>query len=1510
MINRTDTSSLPRQVRKFAQPRSLWAIGALSLAATGFAAPLAVVNGATAAVERSLPEIGIDAGPRLDVGNAAAYGVSGTCSENLQAVSLSIRHDASGRIVEAPSVPCAGGVWQIAGVDLSGLGDGPLTIQARHDDLAGNRVELLASLVKGGIVPRVGIDAPALIHPGNLDAYALSGSCSEEGRQIALMLRDAAGHSVSVSGSAQPVCSGQRWSVVLSGLALIDDGVVTATVTHRAIGFETATLSTQVVKNVALPGLSIDPLLFVKTANQAAFPVSGTCSEAQQPVFLSVSDSSKVTVYGTTLCSGKSWSLPTLDLSSLAGGELRFVATHANAAPVVRTVLQAGLKDSGATTVGGTIAGSTLSPTAGQAAGSARTKGQTLLQAQTITFNRLTNKTLGDLPFTVSATASSGLPVAFSSLTPQVCTTTGNQGSTVSLLLLGTCTLQANQAGNDQYSAALPVDQGFTVGAQAQGDTFSQASVAAGANHTLVVHQDGSVWVWGDNDRGQLGDSTRIMRSTPVQVSGLSALQVGAGAGHSAALRADRAVVSWGANEFGQLGDGTTTDRSAPVTLAGSIPTAFSAIAVGAYHTLAVAGGEVWAWGANGDGQIGQATTTPYNATPAKIAGLTGIVAVAAGANHSLALKSDGTVWAWGRNSQGQLGNNTATASAVPVQVLASVGNPLTGVTAIAAGGEHSLALKNGGILAWGSDWAGQLGNGASSGDVLMPGAVTGLTADVKAIGAGNAYSLALKTDGTVMAWGYGAAGQIGNGSTGANETPVAVAGVDSVMALAAGENHAVALKSDGALLAWGYNGRGQLGEGKLTFRQEPVNPGESGVTSIAAGAYHLLTNTGAASAKGWGSNWRGQLADGAVSFRAFPTDAAAVFSATGTTVASGFGHTLTRQGGVAQAVGGNWTGQLGNGSTTQSSAPVAVAGGLTGLKGLAAGGQHSLAIKSDDSVAAWGANDAGQLGNNSLLDSTSPVNVNAALSGVVSAVVAGYAHSVALKSDGSVWTWGNNLFGQLGDSGTTNRSIPAQVSSFGVATQIAAGMYHTLALAGGEIWAWGSNSAGQLGDGSTTDRPSPVKVSGLSGITKIAAGSHHTLAMNGSGNVWVWGRNDYGQLGDASTTASRFPLLLANVTAADIAAGAGYSMIRTTDGELRIMGDGRDGELGLGSTANAAAIRPTPTGAMINLYSGPAVRLSPVPSLPTTTSPSFTATSSVAGKAYWVLVRSTQRAPTFAQIKTGSGDVNYAVVSAGNGDVPAGGSGLAINPTGLAAGQAYRLFACVANPSTDPCSGNAVSVDFMTAKAGGATYTLDVAVAGTSGAGFVTTNTEGNDGTAMYCASGSCSETYPTGQTVTLRAYTNTAATFTGWTGTGCSGTSTTCTVSATANVTATFNRTDVGGVAQFQAASYSATVGKPITITITRTGNIDAAASVNIGIAGGTAVPADYTLSANSVSFAAGQASASFTITANAGSNGKTVQLSLSAGSGSPTIGTNGNITVNLRKSAGTPWLMLLLD
>ena len=306
--------------------------------------------------------------------------------------------------------------------------------------------------------------------------------------------------------------------------------------------------------------------------------------------------------------------------------------------------------------------------------------------------------------------------------------------------------------------------------------------------------------------------------------------QVAAGGLHSLMLRSDGTVWAWGNNFFGQLGNGTVTSSSAPVQVSGL--TGVVQVAAAAYHSLALrSDGTVWAWGSGG---------LSSSLTPVQVPGLTGVTMISARGMFSLALRSDGTVWAWGVNQSGQLGNGTTTDSAVPVQVTG-----LSQVTSISAGFDSSLATRTRGVTTirsvwtWGGNGSGQLGDGTLT-NHLIPEQVTGIgTPSIAGIAAGYHFAVVLGADDAVWGWGADNTGQLDNAATPSPVTrPMRMTGTATgITQLSAGFDHVLALKSNGTVLAWGDNSAGELGDGSTTAVTGAIQvPGLASVSQVSAG--------------------------------------------------------------------------------------------------------------------------------------------------------------------------------------------------------------------------------------------------------------------------------------------------------------------------------------------------------------------------------------------------------------------------------------------------------------------------------------------------------------------------------------------------------------------------------------------------------------------------------------------------------------------------------------------------
>lgn len=818
---------------------------------------------------------------------------------------------------------------------------------------------------------------------------------------------------------------------------------------------------------------------------------------------------------------------------------------------------------------------------------------------------------------------------------------------------------------------------------------------------------------YGVNTFGEVGDGSTTTRPATVRVdkSGVLAgkffAAISAGSFHKVALSTEGKVYAWGANDVGQLGIGTQIDSPLPVAVTGVLATkTVTAIAAGAKHCLALTSeGKVYAWGDSGQGQLGinsyvfQTTPVPVDTTGV-LAGKT-VVGIAAGENNSFAVTSDGLVFAWGYNNSnyagvpGKLGDGTSTAfRPAPVAVTGALTGKL--VTMVSAGDNHTLAVTaDGKLYAWGENTTGALGDGTTT-HRLAPVAVdvTGVLAGKTIISASAGYdhTLAVSSDGQVFAWGANGTGQLGDGTMASHLTPVAVdmSGAmvgKNVISVCAANSESIAVTSIGEYFGWGYFAEGQAG-GSIFNRLRPVAGDKTGLlqgktvvtvergwdtyailahgatpteadiaveqppsSNLLSGAVRsfgnvpvstgapltfTVRNVGTATMTGIAASITGPhdtqfsvtsapaasvLAGGSTTLTiTFTPDStgtknAVLHLASNDPQENPFDVILTGNGGAPSGEelygwGRNDYGQVGDSTTANRSTAVAIdkSGVMWGktTSAVEGGNGFTLALSTDGRMYSWGANVYGELGNSTNAFSVSPVAVDvhrALLGETVTAISAGGSTSAALTISGKVYAWGDGGQGQRGDGTFSPAQTPWPVDTSGVLngktiTKISVGGNHMLARSSeGKVYAWGLNNSGQLGNGSGTAQfptPSAVDMTGvLSGktVTAVSAGSDFSLALTSEGKVYAWGSNYSGTLGNGTTTDSNVPVavnmsgVLAGKTVIAIIAGYGHALALTDEGKVYGWGSG-GGAIGDGTTdMRTSPVAVVTSGALAGKY-------------------------------------------------------------------------------------------------------------------------------------------------------------------------------------------------------------------------------------------------------------------------------------------------------------------------------------
>ncbi|KAA0172615.1 hypothetical protein FNF27_05842 [Cafeteria roenbergensis] len=786
-------------------------------------------------------------------------------------------------------------------------------------------------------------------------------------------------------------------------------------------------------------------------------------------------------------------------------------------------------------------------------------------------------------------------------------------------------------------------------------------TVSAGGDHSLVLLEDGSVRAFGYGIYGQLGyGSTKNTGDTQATLPsfmggvplGGRAVAVSAGGSHSLVLLEDGSVRAFGSGGFGQLGYGSTnntgdTQATLP-SVKGGVPLGGRAVAVsaGGYHSLVLLeDGSVRAFGRGGFGQLGYGSTNNTGDTQATLPSVMGgvplggrAVAVSAGGYHSLVLLEDGSVRAFGRGQYGQLGYGSTANVGTTQATLPSVmgGVPLGGrAVAVSAGGSHSLVLlEDGSVRAFGFGAVGLLGYGSRNkvGDTqaTLPSVMGGvpLGGRAVAVSAGGSHSLVLLEDGSVRAFGFGAVGLLGYGSTdNVGDTqaslPSVMGGVPlggRAVAVSAGGSHSLVLLEDGSVRAFGFGAVGQLGYGStsnvggslvsLPWSQQPVSVVQWQAQSSTCSASDQATT--ASLTKDNVPQLRSCQVSSHSSVRSQPRR----YGGLSVSVSVSVYHSLVLlEDGSVRAFGIGDSGRLGYGSTnntgdTQATLPSFMGGVPLGGRAVAvsAGGHHSLVLLEDGSVRAFGRGSFGQLGygstnNTGDTQATLPSFMGGVpLGGRAVAVSAGEYHSLVLLEDGSVRAFGRGGFGQLGygstnNTGDTQATLPSFMGGVplgGKAVAVSAGGYHSLVLLeDGSVRAFGRGQYGQLGYGSTnnTGDTQATLPSFMGGVplggkaVAVSAGGYHSLVLLEDGSVRAFGRGDSGQLGYGSTnnvgaTQATLPSAMGGVPlggrAVAVSAGGSHSLVLLEDGSVRAFGSGGFGQLGYGSRNNVGDTQAT----------------------------------------------------------------------------------------------------------------------------------------------------------------------------------------------------------------------------------------------------------------------------------------------------------------------------------------------
>jgi len=670
-----------------------------------------------------------------------------------------------------------------------------------------------------------------------------------------------------------------------------------------------------------------------------------------------------------------------------------------------------------------------------------------------------------------------------------------------------------------------------TVGDPKAGCEERWASVTAAAYHTCARRMDDAVFCFGNGGSGRLGNGLGLHQPAPVQAGAASNwAQIAAGSGHTCGIKKTGSLWCWGAGNFGQLGLGYTDAQTLPAWI--SLDRIFTSVAAGENHSCAVENdGTLSCFGRNQAGQLGIGTTdnqllpTRVSVDPLATEPDKDWKEVFAGRDTTCATKIDGRLYCWGQNSELQVSrkdNSTGTFVTSPFLVETA---PMSADAdwATASVGFSTCAVKTDGRLyCWGRGNEGQLGTGALAAASALPLQI-GADKAWKSVRANTYHICALDDQDEMYCWGRNQGAQISEAAPGWVLAPLAIAPGTAWADYAVGQVHTAGVTKDGRVLTFGSRVFGQLGDGTMSLWTTPADIGaETTWKTVAAYGESGCATNAAGDLYCFGDNESGQLGLGDNRSRSVP-----VKSTWATPVqksALGRQHTCAiTEAGKIVCSGRNAQGQLGRGNNTPATtfAEIVTTGkpydGLV-WKEIAAGEEHTCAISTTGRLFCWGRSNEGQVGPKTpTLGTLIEVEIVTGQTPPTDwvSVAAGQFHTCAARVDGSLYCWGRNAEGQIGN----NMPASGKILPFLVGTDykgpVAAGVNHSCAVKkDGSLYCWGRNANNQLGDNTAVDRPAPVQVGTAKDWAYVTAGNASTCAGKMDGTLHCWGANSFGQLG------------------------------------------------------------------------------------------------------------------------------------------------------------------------------------------------------------------------------------------------------------------------------------------------------------------------------------------------------------------------------------------------------------